>query len=92
VVVQNRGARWYDQAMGELIRLDDHRPSGWTEVFQHDVDGTKLRIYIDTDTGEMEIFQLGHDGKSCRSVIDRTGAAAAVKSITSCYDYSSKCR
>lgn len=69
--------------MGEVINLRDYQ-NPWKEVLTIDGEASTLQVYVNSQTGEAEVFQMNDDGEAIRTQLDATdatllGAALALK-------------
>lgn len=60
--------------MGEVIQLDAFRYP-WRELVTLDGSASTLQVYVNTQTGEVEIVQMNDEGELMRTVIASDDAA-----------------
>lgn len=52
--------------MGDLIQLNDFRPK-WKKALTLTKNGVTLHVYVDLDTGQVDLVQVNEEGEALRT-------------------------
>lgn len=66
--------------MGTLIRLDDYRYP-WREALTIKSAQTTLQVYVNDETGEVELAQMNDEGEAIRTALDPIEASLLLATL-----------
>ena len=55
--------------MGTVVRLDDFRRSPWREALSIKNESSTIQVYVNDETGEVELAQMNDEGEAIRTVL-----------------------
>lgn len=70
--------------MKNVVKLTDYAP--WSVLFEHSNDYTKVMLYINDRTSEIDVVQLTTDGKSITTNLSTVQAVMLYEKLRKIYE------